>query len=606
MKKYLALFLVIVILFSLPACGKKKADDSGAGTSTGSGGQTSSQGPTGSGSASGGKAEIETSADGSSTTVVLAAVDKGRAAIEYAGALAAKQYILARLKTEALTEYDLESGSIKELQKLTQDALDAWQLAEKTSEQVGDLVIYHDNLAISNGYLIPSSDMIRPDVRIAAGDFTGYKLGDIFVKRAYAAEKKSNLEWARELTAIYDSYPAGKQVRGLAKELGVDARRAFDQLKIAQDIIIGGIYDSEAEIMHDYERAAKATNAVCKTTLYVAGFAAGGAPTTVLEWGGVIISGVDTILTVTEAGAHIVLGENSELALTTQEIQEKLEPVMAVAGIVGFVTGDGIAKGLQKGAKLADELNSLDKITYIIENIADWVDGESIMAAELGLDVGGDTTVKISEISIKDKEPEQVAEELREKGLPVPEPPSEPKTFTELAAEREKASYYTEEELNEFIDYLREVLYEAFVDDGQDEPNESQNPGPTGADEEKTTGKDSPPAATDNFPSPAEIAGFYLGRSWDPDDPDDDDDDDYSSEVTLALRPDGGLRIVDEDDDSLNLDYNSQTDTYSLVSNLGGVSIRMEMKFSYQGSGIHLSGSMRSDYGEMRLELDKQ
>jgi|LSQX01.3.fsa_nt_gb hypothetical protein len=126
------------------------------------------------------------------------------------------------------------------------------------------------------------------------------------------------------------------------------------------------------------------------------------------------------------------------------------------------------------------------------------------------------------------------------------------------------------------------------------------------ADEGKAAGKDTASVVAGDSPSAAEIAGFYLGRSWDPDDPDDDDDEDFSSDATIAIRPDGGLRMVDEDDDNLNLDYDPQTDTYSLVSNFGDVSVRMELKFSYQGSGIHLSGSMWTDYGEMRLELDKQ
>jgi len=86
MKKYVSLFLALIMIFTLASCGGRTEEN---------------------------------------TTVSLPTVAAERAAVEQAGAIVTQQYIIARLKTEALIEYDIENGSIDELKAMTDDTLEA-------------------------------------------------------------------------------------------------------------------------------------------------------------------------------------------------------------------------------------------------------------------------------------------------------------------------------------------------------------------------------------------------------------------------------------------------------------------------------------------------
>lgn len=58
-----------------------------------------------------------------SATVTFPRVSDEREAAERAGALAVTQYIYARIKTEALIEYDPASGSTQELSRMVDETL---------------------------------------------------------------------------------------------------------------------------------------------------------------------------------------------------------------------------------------------------------------------------------------------------------------------------------------------------------------------------------------------------------------------------------------------------------------------------------------------------
>jgi hypothetical protein len=110
MKKYVSLFLALIMIFTLASCG----------------GRTDEY-----------------------TMVSLPSVATERAAVEQAGAIATQQYIIARLKTEALIEYDIENGSIDELKAMTDDTLETWRLCELASVQAAELTHYAQSLRSS-------------------------------------------------------------------------------------------------------------------------------------------------------------------------------------------------------------------------------------------------------------------------------------------------------------------------------------------------------------------------------------------------------------------------------------------------------------------------
>ncbi|NLV85626.1 MAG: hypothetical protein GX025_00185 [Clostridiales bacterium] len=521
MKKHLALFLAVLMAFSITGCGKKKQGD---------------------------------------VVAVLYPVDTERAVMECIGAVATKQYILARLKTDALLEYDFENGSIEELKNLTEDAMDAWRLSYLASSQTRKMVDYGEGLELST--TMKAGGKIEQ-----TADF---KLKNLFVQSAYAAKSSSSLEWAKALTEKFDSYPMGRQIKHLAEDMEVDAKTAFTQLKIAQEIL-GGAYNDEAEAFHRYEQAAKGINATCKTVLFVAGTASGGLPSGILEVGGLLIGGIDTLVTVTEAGAHIFLGENNTVTITAQEYQEVIGPIAAVAGGIGLFTGDAITSGFKTGATFADKFNSLDKISYVVESVGELINEGTIVGGMIDLTGDGKTTLNISEVSTEGKSPEQVAKELKEAGLPVPEN-SKTKTATELADEMEKESYYTEEEIKELINNLRAVLYDAFLTFEEEINEDANNFNEDGSDYNQQSNEEI--IYTGKSPSKEELVGTYYEISS-------YSDDDY---MLILLMDDEG-RLTDMY--GFPFDYDPTSGIGSFIRDNSDTPLIEEYKFSYQNGYIY-------------------
>ncbi len=415
MKKYVSLFLALIMIFTLASCGGKTEEN---------------------------------------TTVSLSAVAAERAAVEQAGAIATQQYIIARLKTEALIEYDIENGSIDELKVMTDDTLEAWRLCELASVQAAELADYAQSLRSS------------ASTQAATMSYTSSKSAVIglFTAVAYAAEENAAVKWAKDLTTKYDAYPSGQKIKQLSENLGTDAKNAFAQLKMAQAILEGAAYNDEADTIQKYENAAMATKTACKTGLYIGGvIASGGTATGILEAGGMVISGVDTIVDIASTGSTIILGENNKVTMAANDLKDIVGPIASIAGGVNVFSGDSIKAGIKAGAEFSKQMGSLDKLNYIGESVLDLVSEGKILGGTITVGDDGETTVTMTEISTEGKTPDEVAKELKEAGLPVPEE-GEPKTAAELAEEIEEEYYYTEEELNEVIENLRNLLYEMFLD----------------------------------------------------------------------------------------------------------------------------------------------
>jgi hypothetical protein len=525
MKKYVSLFLALIMIFTLASCGGRTDEN---------------------------------------TTVSLPAVATERAAVEQAGAIATQQYIIARLKTEALIEYDIENGSIDELKAMTDDTLEAWRLCELASVQAAELADYAQSLRSS------------ASTQAATMSYTSSSPARIglFTMVAYAAEENAAVKWAKELTEKYDSYPAGQKVKQLSENLGTDAKNAFAQLKMAQAILEGAAYNDEADTIQKYENAAMATKTACKTGLYIGGvIASGGTATGILEAGGMVISGVDTIVDIASTGSTIILGENNKVTMAANDLKDIVGPIASIAGGVNVFSGDSIKAGIKAGAEFSKQMGSLDKLNYIGESVLDLVSEGKILGGTITVGDDGETTVTMTEISTEGKTPDEVAKELKEAGLPVPEE-GEPKTAAELAEEIEEEYYYTEEELNEVIENLRNLLYEMFLD-SEEEPME------TPPAEEPTEESTAPPAEAIGGLSIDEVVGSYHVALIGTD-----------TEGTWLLAKKGDSQIVDETGDMV-YDYDPKTGiATSSYENEAGKGTT-ELIFTAEDGKISLSGSWR-------------
>src|SRR5690554_962353 len=286
-------------------------------------------------------------AKGEGPTVSLPAADAQRTAMEQAGAMATRLFVLANLKTDALLEYDINNGSMEELQALTVDALETWRLCDVASDQTMQLVDYAQDLRVQE--TTQGARMLYAD--------RGDPLFSLFTTVAYAAEENAAVKWARELTEKFDSYPAGQKIKQLAENLGTDAKKAYAQLKMAQNILEGEAYSAEGDTMQKFENAAMATKTVCKTGLYIGGVVAGGGVANgILEAGGMIIGGVDTIADIASTGSTIICGENSKVTMAANDLKDLMGPISSVAGGINVLTG-----GIKFAGTAADKVGSIDK-----------------------------------------------------------------------------------------------------------------------------------------------------------------------------------------------------------------------------------------------------
>jgi hypothetical protein len=519
MKKLMSLFLALIMIFTLASCGGRTEEN---------------------------------------TTVSLPAVAAERAAVEQAGAIATQQYIIARLKTEALIEYDIENGSIDELKAMTDDTLEAWRLCELASVQAAELADYAQSLRSS------------ASTQAATMSYTSSSPARIglFTMVAYAAEENAAVKWAKELTEKYDSYPAGQKVKQLAENLGTDAKKAYAQLKMAQNILEGEAYSAEGDTMQSFENAAMATKTVCKTGLYIGGVVAGGGVANgILEAGGMIIGGVDTIVDIASTGSTIICGENSKITMAADDFKDFMGPISSAAGGVNVLTG-----GIKFAGDAADKIGSIDKLSYIGESLLDLVRDGKIMGGLITVGENGETTVTMTEIDVEGKTPEEIEKELENAGLSLPQD-EEAKTAAELAEELEEEYYYTEEELNEVIESLRNLLYDMFLNP---EKEHSETPPTQEPPEESAV----PPVVSGGL-SIDEVVGSYHVALIGTD-----------TEGTWLLAKKGDSQIVDETGDMV-YDYDPKTGiATSSYENEAGKGTT-ELIFTAEDGKISLSGSWR-------------
>lgn len=293
-----------------------------------------------------------------------------------------------------------------------------------------------------------------------------------------------------------------------------------------------------------------------------------------------VISGVDTIVDIASTGTTIILGENNKVTMAANDLKDIVGPIVSIAGGVNVFSGDSIKAGIKAGAEFSKQMGSLDKLNYIGETVLDLVSEGKILGGTITVGGDGETTVTMTEISTEGKTSDEVAKELKEAGLPVPEE-GEPKTAAELAVEIEEEYYYTEEELNEVIENLRNLLYEMFLDS-----------------EESTA----PPAEAIGGLSIDEIVGIYdvtLKSDW-PEGPRE-----QATEIKFVKR-DGQLEI----DKGLfvllkkmpfDFDWNTNTATCT-YERQDGTTTTETFVFTKEKGNIYVSGTSTGSAGTVYFE----
>ena len=249
------------------------------------------------------------------------------------------EYINIRLELMSIGD----SSIYKNKNEVTKKINNLYARLEKLDEAIDSLEIASDEISKT-----------KSEAKLVA--MANNNISEVLVPTVYAAESTDAAKkWAEDITKAYDSYPTGKQLRGLAAYLGTDVKTAMKQLQVAQGVMYNE-YENEADMYDDLKDIAEVVQTTCKVELFVASLPAKGI-TTIAEAGLTLLNGVDTLVAVSNTGADIVLGENHNLTVYTGMLKDAIAPVTSITGLLTFNSSS--TSTADRIAYIGDSINSL-------------------------------------------------------------------------------------------------------------------------------------------------------------------------------------------------------------------------------------------------------
>ena len=385
-------------------------------------------------------------------------------------ALAAQQYVTARLYLDALIEFDWDTGTVEKFAELYDDTIEQFELAEEYAA----LAIVAAKIAqMGIDAEIKVSGMAHNQGQSVGVSLLSYRPGggNPFVLTALAAEPPKGADelraWAKDVekTANDASQMYGEKgvVGTLAKQLGVDSKTAGEMLKQAKTINEGAAAESSAfwwglggDAADFGMKTAMATKSTCKVALVVTSAIATGGATTALGATALVVSGADCIIEVGMTASTIIYGENHSATAAWGLAQDVIAPVSAAlglitldfsksAGIIGYIGNSliDLPEGKVMGVTM-ESAETLNAITFMAYSYV--TTGEAIPKRE----------IEIKKIS------EQLNESRVKQGLPpIPETPPEAKPPLEKAKETVPKTPVKSvlEYISELIDWMEENGY---------------------------------------------------------------------------------------------------------------------------------------------------
>ncbi len=326
-RRFLALLIVFVMIFGLAACGGQKTT-----------GKTEEIKP---------------------VTVERGSEPEALQVANEATAIALRQYVYARLLTEAFLTADASAMTAEELSELADELFLAWENAESFSSAAME---FTDKAVLLMEFptVKQTSAVVQPQAQFMALVAAPANFQSV-PPAASTPRKLDPHTWAENLTKQYDALKGGQRYQQLAQQLGTDAKTAYEQMALAQEII----HDSAMEKSERLDLMIKVAQTI-KTTSKVAMLgwsmaATGGGSVALLEGASLLVGGVDCIVDVAETGSTLVLGENNQVAMAFGDIKDKLGPA---SSLIGLVTLNPANVG--KTAK-----DTVDAVTYISDSLVD-------------------------------------------------------------------------------------------------------------------------------------------------------------------------------------------------------------------------------------------
>ena len=304
------------------------------------------------------------------------------AVVDTASGLAVNYYLAGRAYLDEFLNYDvstLTEDNYAEYTALVDNAVKAFENANKASNVLNSALDVYEKEEKAEGPKVQSGRISVPSFGMVAN----------------AAEMGSK-EWAQSIMDEYAKAKPGQAIRHLATQLGTDAKHAYAQMKMAQDILMGAEYTQIA----DKANTAVKTATVLKTAGTAAGLViavatapASGALATAVSTGGITISGVNTVLEIGSTASILYTnGEDNEFSMACDKTEAQLAPIGQIFAIAGVGTNikdlasagkDIFKNGYKSLSPQAQQdlgMNTFGVISYGAGSINDYVNGGSILS----------------------------------------------------------------------------------------------------------------------------------------------------------------------------------------------------------------------------------
>ena len=192
-----------------------------------------------------------------------------------------------------------------------------------------------------------------------------------------------------EVQKIINNAPPGRQIRTLAKHLGVDAKMAQLILNQTQDQITREAYGEEGDVFETCEQNSMRIKNEAKVTVFVGGVVLTGGMSAVATSGVVaktalVVSGADLVLEVADDEAKIALGDRNKVSEMVGKVRTVTEPaasILTLANIPG-----NVSKAMEK----------VSALSFVGDQIRSVAQDEKILGISIKVDEKGEIKAKVS------------------------------------------------------------------------------------------------------------------------------------------------------------------------------------------------------------------
>lgn len=321
----------------------------------------------------------------SKITVSLPAASEAEQAMNVTASLAVDYYLTARVYLDKIAFFDTEKMNEESAKEFVDTLTAAVKTFEVSEQLAGALTEAAD--AFEKSSYTQKAKLISANIGVPS-----FGLG----LTVFAADDDGARKWAQDIVDAYDAAPSGKAIRTLAEQLGTDSKHAYAQLKQALAVLEGAEYTAIADKANTCVKVATGLKAAGTAAGLVIAVAAAPAATTigaVAQTGGIVCSGINTVLEVGTAGSIIYNnGEEDEIAIALQKTEAQFAPVGQIFSIMGLGTGlkdigtagKKILEGGYKSLtpKEAQDLgeNAFGVLSYVATSISDYVNDGSVLS----------------------------------------------------------------------------------------------------------------------------------------------------------------------------------------------------------------------------------